>query len=82
MKLPLLYLERLAGAVWTDFAGSSGSSPVLMGRQDWDFQKMTGAELRCRIILAGKLGVVVRGGYGWNLSSANGTFYAILGNVF
>ncbi len=88
-RIPVLWLERLTGALWTDwgkawgrdrFAYDTGRS---RGFSDCAWIGSAGLELRCRIILWGKLPVVASGGYGRVLTSDNeGTWFWRIGPVF
>lgn len=87
LKVWLLYLERLAGALFLDLGKAWG---VYLDDFKWkdknfsevDLTATAGAELRLRVYLAGKISLVFRGGYGMELPDKKGEFYWAIGPVF
>jgi len=72
LKLPLLYFERFVFCSFFDFGKSWGkvfNLPNGTSYSDNGFTKTAGLELRSRIYLDGKLPIVIRTGYGVNLTN-------------
>ena len=88
LSLPLLYAEKITGALWTDCGKAWGSDFETFGsgkRVSFSERKWlstTGAEVRCRMYLLGKMPVVIRGGFGMDWCRKEGSWYGILGAVF
>jgi len=88
-RIPIFYFERFAWAFWMDWGKAWGSDLMTyetgLKRTFGDTTWLTtaGGELRCRIYLWGKLPIVVRGGYGWEITNGrNGDWYWLFGPVF
>ena len=88
-RIPIFYFERFAWAFWLDWGKAWGSDLLTyqtgarraFGDTNW--LATVGGELRCRIYLWGKLPIVVRGGYGREISnSGKGDWYWLVGPVF
>lgn len=88
-RIPIFYFERFAWAFWADWGKAWGRNLQTyrtgvrrsFGEADWVMT--AGGELRCRIYLWGKLPVVVRGGYGQEVTAGKeGGWYWLIGSVF
>ena len=89
LKLWILYFERFTGALFFDTGKAWGTnwhtfydgSKTSFSNVDW--AQTTGGELRHRLYLLGKIPVVIRAGYGFNLSDLNeANYYVLFGPVF
>jgi len=89
MKIPYLYFERMTAAIWSDLGIGWGRTLETyyngnrLGREDADPVLTIGPELRLRLFLAGKLPVVIRGGFGNGVfGQSGGGWYFRIGNVY
>ncbi|NQT27842.1 PD40 domain-containing protein [candidate division KSB1 bacterium] len=89
LKIPFLYFERMTLAFWSDIGvvwGRTLETYVNGNRlafQNTDPVITAGPELRLRLFLAGKLPIVVRGGYAEGMfGQTGGAWYFRIGNIF
>lgn len=87
-RIPVVYFERFAGSLWVDWGKAWGRDLMTYETDDRrgfnqvEWMATAGAEIRVRLYLWGKLPVLIRGGYGWDvLHREGGRFYAILGPI-
>lgn len=88
-KIPYLYFERMTLALWSDYGVPWGrmietySTGERLALEKAEPVLTAGPELRLRVFLAGKLPVVIRGGYGAGVyGQSGGAWFLRIGNVF
>jgi hypothetical protein len=88
LRIPIFYFERFAWAFWWDWEQSWGrtldtyDSGKRLSLSDGGWKTAAGIELRSRVYLWGKLPVLVRVGYGWDIySGLEGRGYWVVGPI-